>query len=135
MNTYSLIRIGRLWATRAALTDKGGSKVLTLLIDTGATYTIIPVEILESIGQSAATSREHVKIVTGNGVLMVPRVTVAQFHCVGQQLKSFSVVGHTLPPAGPIDGLLGMDFLHACDALLDLTAGTLTVRRPAGLIR
>lgn len=128
MMTYSLIRIGRLWATRAALTGRGGSKVLTLLVDTGATYTIIPVEALESIGQSVATCREHVRIVTGNGVLMVPRVAIAQFHCLGQQLKPFPVVGHILPPVGPIDGLLGMDFLHRCNALIDIASGTLTVR-------
>lgn len=128
MTTYSLIRIGRLWATRAALTDSGGSKVLTLLVDTGATYTIIPVELLESIGQSVATCREHVRIVTGNGILMVPRVIVAKFHCLGQQMQSFSVIGHTLPPAGPIDGLLGMDFLQACNAVIDIASGKLTVR-------
>lgn len=128
MTTYSLIRIGRLWATRAALTDKGGSKVMTLLVDTGATYTIIPIEALESVGQSVATCREHVRIVTGSGILMVPRVAIAQFHCLGQQINSFSVVGHTLPPTGPIDGLLGMDFLHRCNAVIDIASGILTVR-------
>ncbi len=120
MKLQKLIRIGHLLATRAFLKGKGGTKVLTLLIDTGSTYTIIPVEILESLGSSPAQSTDHVRIVTGNGILMVPRVVIPVFHCLGQEKMNFSVIGHTLPPAGPIDGLLGMDFLTQTKARIDI---------------
>lgn len=125
MTTYQLIKVGKLWATKAALSDHGGTKILTLLVDTGATYTIVPIEILESIGQSTATSQDHVRIVTGSGVLMAPRVTIAQFCCVGHTRAAFPVIGHTLPPAGSIDGLLGMDFLRTIGAVIDISAGVM----------
>ena len=127
MKSYKLIRIGKLFATRASLSDKGGTKVLTLLIDTGSTYTIIPVEILEAIGASPTESKDHVRIITGSGILMVPRVVVSSFHCLGIETAKFSVVGHTLPPAGPIDGLLGMDFLTARKSHINLGSGTIEI--------
>jgi|SRR3990167_7415766 len=120
MKSQKLIRVGHLLATRAFLKGTGGAKVLTLLVDTGSTYTIIPVEILEALGSSPAQSKDHVRIVTGNGILMVPRVVVPNFHCLGKELTDFQLIGHTLPPAGPIDGLLGMDFLSRFKARIHI---------------
>lgn len=128
MPSYQLIRAGRLFATKASLGDRGGIKILTLLVDTGSTYTIIPVEALEGIGQSPAASKEHVRIVTGSGILIAPMVTIRAFHCLGKSLQDFAVVGHSLPPAGPIDGLLGMDFLTAAHVRIDVATGTLETR-------
>lgn len=82
MKSHKLIRVGHLLATRAFLKGKGGVKVLTLLVDTGSTYTIIPVEVLEALGISPAQSKDHVRIVTGSGILMVPKVIVPNFHCL-----------------------------------------------------
>ena len=127
MKSYQLIRIGKLLATRAAIGDSTGRKILTLLVDTGSTYTILPVEALEAIGKSPAQSKKHVRIVTGSGILIVPQVEVPVFQCLGKQLKSFSLVGHTLPPAGPIDGLLGMDFLCKYQTKLDLAKGLISI--------
>lgn len=123
MKSYPLIRIGRLLATKASLKDKGGIKVLTLLIDTGSTYTVVPVEALESVGCSPVECREHVRIVTGSGILMAPRLCLESFSCLGLAMKTFPIVGHTLPPSGPIDGLLGMDFLVTLRARIDLVQG------------
>jgi predicted aspartyl protease len=38
------------------VTGPGSTKVINLLVDTGSTYTILPVEVLESIGVSPAES-------------------------------------------------------------------------------
>lgn len=127
MKFYKLIRIGHLLATRASLKGKGGTKVLTLLVDTGSTYTIIPVEALEAVGVSPAESKRHTRIITGSGILIVPLVDVAEFYCVGQRISEFPVVGHTLPPSGPIDGLLGMDFLAKFKANINLKTMALEI--------
>lgn len=127
MKSYRLIRIGKLFAARTAIEGPGGLKILTLLVDTGSTYTIIPVEALEAIGNSPVQAREHVRIVTGSGILIAPQVIVPIFQCLGKKLKNFDVVGHTLPPAGPIDGLLGLDFLCLFKARLDLNKGELEI--------
>jgi hypothetical protein len=44
-----------------------------LLIDTGSNYTVVPNELLEAIGCSPAASHDHVRIMTANGVVILPR--------------------------------------------------------------
>jgi len=127
MTAYKLIRIGRLLATRASIEGSGGRKLLTLLVDTGSTYTIIPVEALEAIGSSPAESKDHVRIITGSGVLIAPRVSVPAFHCLGRELKNCPLVGHSLPASAPIDGLLGMDVLTPLETRIDLQRGLIEV--------
>ena len=39
---------------------------------------------------------------------------------LGIKIDNFSAVAHTLPFSGPIDGLLGMDFLRRVKARIDL---------------
>ena len=65
--SYTLTRSGNLLLARAAVTGPGSTKVINLLVDTGSTYTILPVEVLESIGVSPAESAEHERIGTGSG--------------------------------------------------------------------
>jgi predicted aspartyl protease len=43
------------------------------LIDTGSNYTVVPNELLEAIGCSPAVSHDHVRIMTANGVVILPR--------------------------------------------------------------
>ena len=61
MRRYKLSRLGPLLYTRAAVHGVEGVAVLRLLIDTGSTYTVLPVEVLEALGCSPARSREHVR--------------------------------------------------------------------------
>ena len=123
MERYALKRIGSLLVTKAAITGPAGTKVLNLLVDTGSTYTIIPKEILEATGCSPIGSKEHVRIITGSGVIISPQVEVSSFHCMGRHLKKFKVVAHTLPPESAVDGLLGMDFLPKFKARIDTHKG------------
>jgi predicted aspartyl protease len=52
MTRYPLERVGSLLLTKAAVSGPAGVKVIRLLIDTGSVYTVLPVEVLESIGCS-----------------------------------------------------------------------------------
>jgi hypothetical protein len=49
MTRYSLERVGSLFLTKAAASGPVGVKVVRLLVDTGSVYTILPVEVLESM--------------------------------------------------------------------------------------
>jgi predicted aspartyl protease len=71
-----LTRIGSLFVARAAVTGPAGTKVIKLLVDTGSTYTVLPVEVLESIGVSPAESKLHERIATGSGYIIAPKVTL-----------------------------------------------------------
>ncbi len=127
MKRYSVGRVGSLLITKAALSGPAGTKVLNLLVDTGSTYTIAAVEAIEAIGCSPVDSREHVRIVTGSGYVVAPLVKIPRFECLGSKIHGFKIVAHTLPPESAVDGLLGMDFLRKCGAVINISAGTVEV--------
>jgi len=56
MLRYRLERVGRLCLTKAAVSGPTGVHVLRLLSATGSVYTVLPIEVLESIGCSPAGS-------------------------------------------------------------------------------
>jgi len=127
MKRYSLVRVGSLLITKAAVSGPAGTKVLNLLVDTGSTYTIAALEVLEAIGCSPVGSKEHARIVTGSGHVVAPLVKVPRLQCLGYKIQGFKIVARTLPPESAVDGLLGMDFLQKCKAIINTGAGTVDV--------
>jgi predicted aspartyl protease len=125
MTRYSLIRVGSLLLTKAAVAGPSGVKVLKLLVDTGSVYTILPAEVLESVGCSPAASTDHVRLITGSGYLIVPRVQSLWLQCLGQKVDQMAVVAHTLPFGSFVDGLLGMDFLKPLQARILIAEGVI----------
>ena len=123
MRRYQLQKSGRLYLAKAAIKGPSRVTILQLLVDTGSTYTILPLEALETTGVDVAHSQDRVQITTGSGLLVIPRVLVSWFQSIGVQRSGFPVLAHTLPFAGPIDGLLGMDFLAPAGVHLDLEVG------------
>lgn len=124
---YTLTRTGQLLLARAAITGPAGTKLINLLVDTGSTYTILPVEVLESIGTSPAETDDHQRIATGSGFIICPRVRVPSLNTLGEEFPRVSVIAHTLPFAGPIDGLLGMDILCRLSAKIATATGVVEV--------
>ena len=122
-----MTRTGSLFVARAAVAGPAGTKVIKLLVDTGSTYTVIPVEVLESIGISPADSKEHERIATGSGYIIAPKVTVRSLSTLGKELRRIAVIAHTLPFAGPIDGLMGMDILCHLKAKITTVSGMIEV--------
>ena len=57
---------------------------------------------------------------TGRGVVAVPLVTLGGLNALGQQRNNFIVQAHTLLPALPIEGVLGLDFFRAGRLVTDL---------------
>ncbi|PYJ71441.1 MAG: peptidase A2A [Verrucomicrobia bacterium] len=125
-----LERVGNLLAMRAAVTGPNGDVlVLKLLVDTGASYTIVPVEAVERIGCDTVHPISTVRIVSANGVIVSPMVKVVRFSRLGRQFRNVSVVAHTLPSGTFVDGLLGIDLLNRLGTVLDLERGTIHSRR------
>jgi len=127
MKRYSLHRIGNLLALRAAVFGKRGVRVVRLLVDTGSTYTILPDEVLYSIGLDPSSSNERARLITGSGYLIAPRLEVQKFSCLGHVAENFKVVAHTLPPESFVDGLLGTDFLSLVKAIINVESGEIEV--------
>jgi predicted aspartyl protease len=104
-----------------------GRRRRSLLLDTGSNYSVLPTETLEAIGCSPASTSDHVRITTADGVLILPRVHVQVLTVFDRHFEGAAVVGHDLPFTGPIDGLLGMDLLFALGAHIDIPAGQIEI--------
>ena len=109
------------------MTGPQGTRRLWLLLDTGSNYTVVSVEALEAVGCSPATSRDHIRITTADGVLIAPRVQAGALAVFERRLPGALVIAHNLPFTGPIDGLLGMDVLVALRARIDTGAATIEI--------
>jgi clan AA aspartic protease (TIGR02281 family) len=109
-----------LWL-RAAIGKSGDAPILVrLLVDTGASYTVLPTRVLRRIGCNLDQPQQNKKIVTANGALNVPIVIVPWFNCLGIKRKNYPVVALSLPASSFTDGLLGMDFLREVGAVIDI---------------
>lgn len=104
-----------------------GSWVAKLALDTGATYTIVSVHVLATIGHDPALSEERVEITMGSGVELVARVSVQSIGALGHQRGPFPILCHTLPPGAGIDGVLGLDFFRGMRLVVDFREGVVSL--------
>jgi aspartyl protease family protein len=84
-----------------------------LLVDTGASYTTLPVKVLNDLGYDTQNpDKWHPGIVTGRGhTSRIPIVQVSSFSCLGKQIIDWPILAYTLPQPTYWRGVLGMDFL------------------------
>jgi predicted aspartyl protease len=122
---FALKRYGNLLVCNALLAGPSGTHNVELLLDTGSNHSVAAVEVLEAIGCSPSTSPDRVRITTANDVIVVPRVVCNSLRVFDRVLSSTPVVGHDLPFAGPVQGLLGMDALMRLGARIDVVNATL----------
>lgn len=121
---YHLERRDRLLLLRAAVGGTNGqASVLRLLLDTGSSYTVLPVEVLEALGYDTHRPLRRARMITASGIIVAAVVRVSWFHCLGQQAEDFTVAAYTLPSGTFVDGLLGMDFLLHCKAVVAVESG------------
>lgn len=111
----------------AELSGPKGSLIARLALDTGATSTMVSVELLSTIGYAPASAIDRVQVTTGSRIESVPRLTLTRLEVLGQERVDFPVLGHTLPPSASIDGLLGLDFLRGQVLNLDFVSGRITL--------
>lgn len=119
MRRYQLTVRGDLFFTRAALRSERLLRVTTLLVDTGSSYTIVSWETLTSLGIDPAASKVRRSLMTANGLIQAPEVTVEDFHCLGDHIARFPLVAHSIPLGATVDGVLGMNFLRTYTSSLN----------------
>jgi predicted aspartyl protease len=105
----------------------GHSVKATLVLDTGATTSIISTDVLTRLGYDPAASPDRVQVLTGSGVQILPRLVLNRSTALGQDRIDFPVLCHAFPPAAGIDGLLGLDFLRGQILTLDFRGGLITL--------
>lgn len=103
----------------------GGSAVVRLAFDTGATSSLINAGILAALRYDPALSPDRIQVTTGSGVEFAPRVTLKRIVALGLSREAFPVLCHTLPPSAGINGLLGLDFIRGWTITIDCRLGRL----------
>lgn len=96
-----------------------------VILDTGATFTMISPEILERIGFEPDERLERNPISTASGIEYVSFVTLPALTVLGHERKGITVCVHTLPSTLPARGLLGLNFLRYFDLHLNFPQGYL----------
>ena len=101
--------------------------MVLLALDTGANVSVISQQVLTSIGYDLLSANDYRPVLTANGVVNVPLITLDKFSALGQHKSDFSVLCHSLPATAGIDGVIGLDFLRNHVLTLDFTTGKLTL--------
>ena len=96
-----------------------------MVLDTGATYTLIPWDIAETLGYDPAYSNRKVNITTASGTEKVPLISVSRISVLGKEARDIPCIVHDLPETSHVDGLLGLSFLKRFKLSIDFRAGIL----------
>jgi predicted aspartyl protease len=79
--------------------DGRSSLLIPVVLDTGASLTIVATDIMAQLGYDPANpGLGRQRITTGNGVEYAPRTTVRSATAIGQKVANLEVLSHDLPP-------------------------------------
>ena len=112
---------------KAEVTGPDRRLTLQLILDTGATTSLLNDAALLTLGYDLASVTDRVQMTTGSLVTTVPRVVLTQLTALGQHRFGFPVLAHTLPVSASVHGLLGLDFLRGGVLTIDFRSGRITL--------
>jgi clan AA aspartic protease (TIGR02281 family) len=112
---------------RVGIHGPSGVREIDVILDTGAVYTVIAWDVAKDIGYDPAVSKRRTPIVTANGVIEVPLITVERIQVAELRAKAVDVVCLDIPEIAGIEGLLGLSFLRHFRTLIDYTTGVLEI--------
>jgi len=110
--------------------DGTSSLVIPVVLDTGASLTIVATDIMAQLGYDPANpSLDRQRIVTGSGIEYAPRTAVRSATAIGQKVINLDVLCHDLPPESGVDGLLGLSFLKHFKLTIRFRKGIIDLNR------
>lgn len=123
----SSITQGIILVRRVTIAGPSGSIETDLVLDTGAMITILARPLVEAVGYDVDTTNSTQRIVTGNGVVNLPLVTIEKISVQDIRAENLRVCVHTIPEMAHFGGLLGLDFLKPFRTIIDMPGGTLEI--------
>lgn len=103
------------------------ARLVSLILDTGSSFTHLPWRVIQAIGYDPGTSKEKVKVVTPSGVEFPPKVKVKRIRALGKSIENVEVLCHDLPPEAKVDGLLGLNFLRNFNIAIRFKEGVIEI--------
>ncbi|MFQ6116572.1 MAG: retroviral-like aspartic protease family protein [bacterium] len=107
------------------IVDPKGEVKMDLLFDTGAAFTALSWSVLKVVGYDPAVVPERQEIVTANGIIEVPKLSVKLIAVEEAKAKEVEVIAHDIPELVGIRGLLGLSFLKHFKTVIDYKQGYL----------
>jgi hypothetical protein len=101
--------------------------IVRMVLDTGATSSLINWDVAILLGYDPASSKERIQVTTVSGVEFAPRIGIKKIETLGRYLENFPILCHTLPPSTTVDDLLDLDFFRGIRLIVDLKAGIITL--------
>lgn len=127
MNSFNFRASSGPILVNASASGPNESMDLRLILDTGATTSLIDRDVLIYLGFDPDEAAHRVEVTTGSAVESWPLVTLNRLTALGTHRLGFPVIAHSLPRVGSgIVGLLGLDFLRGHRLEIDFIAGVLT---------
>jgi len=114
-------------ARRVEFHGPTGIREIDMILDTGAVYTVIAWDVAKDIGYDPAVSLLRMPIVTANGVIEAPMITVDAIQVAELRVQNVEVICHDIPEIAGIEGLLGLSFLRHFRTVVDHTTGNLEI--------
>jgi hypothetical protein len=121
---------GRSVVVDARITGPRNTTLARLILDTGASATLIRPWVLEAVGYALGSSPGSRRLRSATGGGSAPVVVARQLTALGHARIDFPVAAYDLPPAVTVDGLLGLDFLRGRVLTLDFARGRVGLRGP-----
>jgi predicted aspartyl protease len=88
--------------------DGRSSLVIPVVLDTGASLTIVAVDIMAQLGLTRAIPALGASVLSQAAAL---NMLLVQLCVLRQKVANLEALCHDLPPESGVDGLLGMNFL------------------------
>jgi len=112
---------------RVGINGPTGFREMDMILDTGAVYDVIAWDVAKDIGYDPAISERRMPIVTANGVIEAPLITVKSIHIADIEAEAVEVICHDIPEITGIEGLLGLSFLKYFRTFIDYATGVLEI--------
>ncbi len=112
---------------RVQISGPTGVREIDMILDTGAVYTVIAWDVAKDIGYDPAISPRRTPIVTANGVIEAPLITVDAIEVADARAEVVDVICHDIPEITGIEGLLGLSFLKHFRTVIDYPVRVLEI--------
>jgi clan AA aspartic protease (TIGR02281 family) len=123
-----LLRRGELWLAEVILNERVKRH---LIVDTGASFTLINQEIRKDLGLTLNERTPYIPMATVSGVILTPLMTLRSMRVGNADVENVEAVVFNMPSGQ--DGLLGNSFLNKFKVVLDSAHAKMTLYSMQGV--